>query len=96
MGSNCSARFTPTLPQAGTYDVYVRWTAHTNRAHNAPVDVNHVGGTTTFSIDMRVNGGKWVLLGTFTFDAGTSGNVTVRTAGANGYVVADAVQFGLR
>jgi len=93
MGNNCSARFTPTVPQSGTYDVYLRWTAHTNRARNAPVDVNHAGGITTFNLDMHVNGGKWMFLGTFTFNAGTAGNVTIRTTGANGYVVADAVQF---
>ncbi|HEY0947323.1 MAG TPA: Ig-like domain-containing protein [Opitutaceae bacterium] len=91
-GSN-SVCFTPTFPQTGNYDVYVRWTAHTNRATNAPIDVNHAGGTATFSVDMRTSGSTWVLLGTFTFGGGTAGNITVRTTSANGYVVADAVQF---
>lgn len=88
-----SVSFTPTIPQLGDYDVYVRWAAGTNRATNAPIDINHAGGTSTFSVNMRTSGGTWVLLGTVTFDAGTTGNVTVRTDGADGYVIADAVKF---
>ena len=41
----------------------------------------------------QTQGGVWVLLGTFTFDASTGGNVTIRTTGTNGYVIADAVRF---
>jgi hypothetical protein len=86
-------RFTPTLPAAGTYTVYLRWTAHANRAGNVPVDVVHTGGTTTRTIDQRVSGGQWVSLGSFGFAAGNAGSVLLRTEGTNGYVVADAVRF---
>jgi hypothetical protein len=40
-----------------------------------------------------VNGGQWVLLGTYTFAAGSSGYVQLGTAGTDGYVIADAVKF---
>ncbi|HEY0947324.1 MAG TPA: Ig-like domain-containing protein [Opitutaceae bacterium] len=90
---NKSVRYIPAIPRTGSYDVYVRWTSHTNRASNAPIDVIHAGGTTTFSVNMRSSGGTWVLLGTFSFDAGETGSVRLRADGANGYVVADAVQF---
>jgi len=33
------------------------------------------------------------LLGTYTFAAGTSGNVLVSNTGTNGFVIADAVSF---
>lgn len=88
-----SVRFTPNLVSGGSYDVYARWTAATNRATNAPIDINHALGTTTLSINQQVNHGRWVYLGTYTFAAGTSANVTIRNDGANGYVVADAVRF---
>lgn len=87
-----SVRFSPVLA-AANYDVYVRWTSSSNRASNTPIDVNHASGATTFTLDQRANGNTWILLGTFAFDSGNTGNVRVRNDGANGYVVADAVQF---
>jgi hypothetical protein len=91
-----SVRFSPLLPVTGTYNVYLRWTANANRASNAPVDVNYAGGTETFSVNEQANNGTWVLLGTYSFNAGTAGNVLVRNDGANGYVIADAVEFVLQ
>lgn len=88
-----SVRFNPTLPCAGDYAVFVRWTASPNRATNAPVDVNYSGGTARFSLNQQTNGATWHLLGTFPFLAGTLGSVLIRNDGASGYVIADAVQF---
>ena len=90
-----SVRFSPTLASAGHYDVCLRWTTSGNRATNAPIDINHSGGTATLSLNQQVNNGTWMLLGTFHFNAGSAGNLTVRNDGANGYVVADAVKFVL-
>lgn len=90
-----SVRFTPTLAQAGRYDVYLRWAASANRATNARVDVNFTAGTSILRVDQTTNGGVWVKLGAFDFAAGTTGNVTVRNDGRNGSVIADAVQFVL-
>ena len=45
------------------------------------------------TVDQTVPGGDWLLLGTFDFAAGTSGSVVIRTDGADGYVIADAVKF---
>ncbi|HEY0945866.1 MAG TPA: hypothetical protein VGD81_11390 [Opitutaceae bacterium] len=87
--------FSPALPVAGSYKVYLRWTAETNRASNAPVDVLHAGGTTTVSVNQRTDNGAWVLLGTYTFSVGGSAAVAVRNDGANGFVIADAVKFVL-
>jgi fibronectin type 3 domain-containing protein len=90
-----SVRFTPNLSATGTYAVYLRWTANANRASNTPVDLIFNGGTNTFSVNQQTNGGLWVWLGNFNFAAGSSGSVLVRNDGANGYVVADAMQFVL-
>ncbi len=89
-------RFTPTITTAGNYEVYVRWTAAANRATNAPIDVTHAGGTAPFTANQQLNNGTWISLGTFFFNTGTAGNVTVRNDAANGYVIADAVQLVLR
>jgi hypothetical protein len=86
-------RFRPSLPSSGSWTVYLRWTAHTNRASNVPVDIEHAGGLTLRTVNQRVNGGQWVSLGAFTFNAGTGGSVLIRTESTDGYVVADAVRF---
>jgi len=88
-----SVRFTPTLDQAGSYEVFAWWNANTNRATNTPIDVIHAGGTTTVTVNQQANGAQWNSLGVYTFPAGTSGSVLVRTTGTNGYVIADAVRF---
>ena len=59
------------------------------------VEVNSTAGTTFLKVNQQANGGAWVKLGAFDFTAGTSGNVLLRNDGANGWVVADAVQFVL-
>ncbi|WP_020521070.1 FAD-dependent oxidoreductase [Catelliglobosispora koreensis] len=86
-------RFTPSLPAAGSYTVYLRWTAHANRATNVPVDIVHSGGITNRTVNQQSNGGQWVSVGTYTFTGGTAGSVLVRTENTNGFVVADAVRF---
>jgi len=100
-----SVRFTPTIPTTGAYDVYLRWTAFSNRATNVPVDVIDTSGTQTFTFDQTdtTKNGVWVLLKRSNFTAGTAGSVLVRTTGtvgtggtntgANAFVVADAARF---
>ncbi|MCH8527546.1 MAG: right-handed parallel beta-helix repeat-containing protein [Kiritimatiellae bacterium] len=87
-----SVRFTPEL-NAGTYDVFIRYTSNSNRASNVPIDITHAGGTDYISLDQRSGGGQWVLLGTYTFNAGTGGSVLISNAGTSGFVIADAVRF---
>ncbi|HUF82822.1 MAG TPA: hypothetical protein VMN03_16930, partial [Burkholderiales bacterium] len=85
--------FTWTLevPSAGTYEVYARWTQHANRATNAKYTVNHAGGQDVVTVNQRVSGARWKLLGTYGFDAGAA---LVRLSDeANGYVIADAVML---
>jgi hypothetical protein len=94
---SCSARFTPSLPDAGTYEVFLRWTAHANRASNVPVEIRLPGGSLQdVTVNQQVNGSQWVSVGSFSFAAGfspTEGSVTIRNNGVNGYVIADAVRF---
>lgn len=78
------------------YEVYVRWTSHSNRASNAKYLVYHLGAdgrlaTDEVVVDQRTNGGKWFKLGTYRMSSLT-GRVELSDAG-NGYIIADAVRF---
>lgn len=85
--------FTPNIPIYGTYQVYMRWLASTNRATNVPVSIYHTGGTASVQVNQQANNGVWILLGSYSFNAGTTHKVVISNTGTNGYVVADAVQF---
>lgn len=76
---------------SGFQRVYLRWTAHTNRASNVPVEIHHSGSTATLSVDQRANGGRWNLLGLYEFGGTAGESIVIKNAGANGYVVADAI-----
>ncbi|WP_052573348.1 FAD-dependent oxidoreductase [Haloferula sp. BvORR071] len=78
---------------SGFQRVSLRWTAHTNRASNVAIEVRHRGGISNLTVDQRSNGGKWNLLGLYDFSGAASEGVVVKNAGANGYVIADAVGF---
>lgn len=92
-GGGKSVQFTPDIPSAGIYQVYARWTQGSNRATNAPIIVTHASGTATVSVNQQINGSKWVPVGAYYFHMGTTGNVVVSNAGANGVVIADAIRF---
>lgn len=84
----------PNLSFTGTYNVYIWYGQGTNRANNSPFTVDHANGSTTIPINQQANGGQWVLLGQYTFNAGTSGRVRLNNSAQSGKVViADAVQF---
>ncbi len=90
-GSTATATWTPTITTNGQYEVFVRFTSHPLRATNANYTVSHDGGTTPMSIDQRTGGGSWVSLGTFNLSSGAF--VMLDSAGANQFVIADAVRF---
>ncbi len=86
------ATWTPTIPTTGNYEVFVWYVVSTPRATNAPYTVNCMSGATTVPVNQTVNGGQWVSIGTYSFAAGTSGNV-VLTNLADNKVCVDAVKF---
>jgi hypothetical protein len=91
-----SAKFVPDLPAAGKYEVRLAYTANPNRATNATAVVIHTGGETTVKVNQRKAppiDKLWVSLGTFQFEKGKGGTVTVGNLDADGFVVVDAVQW---
>jgi sugar lactone lactonase YvrE len=87
--------YTPTIPATGAYDVYIRWVASGNRTTATPVTIVHANGTNTVSVNQRIDGGAWRLLGTFNFNAGTAGSLTIKNEETSGIVVADAALFSI-
>jgi len=89
-----TATWIPALAQQGTYEVLVRWTKSTPRTRAAQYTVNYAGGSQTFTMDQ--NGGqdaKWVSLGEFQFNAGSSGSVVLEYTGTGETAAADATMF---
>ena len=70
-------------------------TAGPNRATNVPVTVRLADGERRLTVNQRTAPGKdgHVSLGTFPCPAGDAVSVTIGTAGTDGHVIADAVQF---
>jgi hypothetical protein len=85
--------FRPNLARAGNYRVEARWVSAGNRATNASFTVTHRVGSTTVTVDQTQYGGQWRLLGTFDFNSGTAGSVSLASDTANGFVSADAVRW---
>jgi hypothetical protein len=85
-----TATWTPNIPVADTYSVYAWWHENTDRATDSPFTINHDGGSPTVTKDQQQDGGTWNLLGTYSFAAGTSGNVQLGVSDT-GRVIADAI-----
>ena len=86
------ARWTPTIPTEGHYNIYMRWPAAANRAKAAPVEILHGEGTTTVKVDQTINNASWRFLGNYLLMAGI-GNYVKISASTEGYTMADAVLF---
>ena len=83
--------FTPS--ESGTYEVSMWWTEFSSRSSAAPVEIQHASGTASMTVNQLTNGGIWNVLGQYSFNAGTTYRVTIRTLTDNSSISADAVQF---
>lgn len=88
----------PSFPKAGNYAVYVSYKTVEKSATDARYRVYHTGGVTEFSVNQTVNGGTWLYLGNFKFEAGRNNNhkvvLTNYSSVPNRIITADAVKFG--
>jgi O-glycosyl hydrolase len=97
-GGSGSATFYTTVPLTGQYNVYARWTSSSGRADTVYFDVISASGTTTITINEQSGGGSWYLMGSYTFNAGATASLRIRTPSdvtPSHSVVADAVRFDL-
>lgn len=87
------ATWTPTIPVAGDYLIYMRWPAAANRPVAAPLEIKHSGGIdSSKSVNQQTGGGNWVLIGQYALGAGSTNYVKIN-ASATGFTIADAVRF---
>ena len=92
-----SATFATPLPKAGKYEVFLAVVPNANRATNAKVTVRHAAGSTEATVNLSKGpAGNLVSLGTYEFAAEQPASVTIGNAGANGFVVIDAVNWQAR
>jgi uncharacterized lipoprotein YddW (UPF0748 family) len=87
-----TATWRPDLLFEGTYDVFAYWVQGSNRATDAPYIIHHLEGADTVRVNQETNGEYWYKLGSYSFEAGTSGDVTL-TNDADEIVIADAVRW---
>jgi hypothetical protein len=90
-----SLRFTPDVPAAGGYEIFLIFPPHANRASNVPVTVAVPGvAPATIKVNQRdaADEGRQSL-GKFRLPAGKQASITVANTGTDGYVVADGVQL---
>jgi hypothetical protein len=87
-----TATWTPDLLYDGIYDVSAYWVQGGNRATDAPFIIHHLDGADTVRVNQETNGETWFLLGSYPFEAGTGGDVTL-TNDADQIVIADAIQW---
>ncbi|MBX3426124.1 MAG: N-acetylmuramoyl-L-alanine amidase [Pirellulales bacterium] len=91
-----TATYRPNIPEAGYYPVYTWVRDGTDRTNQLYRIHDSAGGVTEIRVDHRKVGKGWVYLGTYHFDAGTSGSVVISnqsTAGGS-VIIADAIRFG--
>ncbi|MFO7670475.1 MAG: FAD-dependent oxidoreductase [Bacteroidales bacterium] len=92
-GLSGSFSFIPWLFQAGTYEVSIWFPSDASYSDAVSVSVNHRGGMQQIILNQKENGGRWVPLGTFGFEAGYQEVVRVTSSDAKGPVVADAIRL---
>jgi hypothetical protein len=89
------AMFRFAVREAGRYEVRLAYAPNPNRATNVQVRIEHAQGTTERMVDQRRAPDvedRFVSLGVFHFDEARKGTVRITNAGADGYVIADAIQ----
>jgi len=72
------------------HKIYDRWPARTSHSANAVYRVTHTGGTSEVTVNQKLDGTEWNLLGTFSLNSANS-KVTLLPQ-ADGTVAADAVK----
>lgn len=90
------ARYRPSLPREGRYEVRLSYPANPNRATNVPVTIVHAVGTAMVKVNQRRAApvdGAFLSLGTFRFEKGTAGYVEISNRDVDGFVIIDAVQW---
>ncbi|MDE6528754.1 MAG: xanthan lyase, partial [Muribaculaceae bacterium] len=86
------------MPQRGKYAVYVSYASHPNSATDARYTINHLGGSTTVTVNQQMGGGTWIYLGHYDLAKGKQQKPIVELSNVSAcddaVVSADAVKIG--
>ncbi|MSQ96097.1 MAG: DUF1553 domain-containing protein [Gemmataceae bacterium] len=88
--------FQPEFTESGIYEVRLAYLPSSNRADKVPVRIFHREGDDTVFVNQKQRApidNRFISLGRYRFTKGNQWFVMLSTEGANGHVVADAVQF---
>jgi len=91
-----SVNYLLNLSEVGFYEVFLRWTSHSERADNVPVNIFHSEGLTELLINEEKKGAGWVSMGIYYFDNNSVQKIVILNENSNGYVIADAVRLSPR
>lgn len=86
------ASWTINLPTTGKYDLYAWWPKGTNRSVVAPYLIPTSTGQVTVTVNQQQNGGKWNLLGRYSFNSGNNSILLSYWAPGGFVVCADAIR----
>ncbi|MBD1373867.1 DNRLRE domain-containing protein, partial [Hazenella sp. IB182357] len=85
--------YVPHFKEDGVYELQIFYTSSSDRATNTPYTVHYEGGRSqTVRVNQQKNGSRWVTIGYYPFEAGSSHKVVI-SDDANGYVIADGIRF---
>ncbi|MEV1286920.1 peptidoglycan DD-metalloendopeptidase family protein [Micromonospora sp. NPDC049679] len=92
-GRSDAAWYKMNIPSTGRYAVEVWYPADRGYNDKTPYVISTTSGKQSVLVNQRLNGGRWVRLGTFSLAGGNYNTVGVsRWTTGTGYVVADAVR----
>ncbi len=92
-GGTAEAEWRPNITTGWQYLVEVYYPEGSNRASDAPYTIHHAAGTTNVNVNQQSGGGTWNSIGSYWFDPGTSGYVSLSSDASPSVVIADAVRF---
>ena len=90
------ARFETKIPKAGRYEVRYAYPPNSNRSSKVKVELQHGSGIEELTINQKKLpplDGVFISLGEYEFLPDQTAVVEVTNAGADGYVIIDAVQW---
>ena len=88
-----SLRWTPEIPEAREYEIFLHFPPNPNRATNAPVTIDILGAETrTVKVNEQEKSGH-MSLGTFRLPQGKGTTITLSNKDTDGHVIADGVQL---
>ncbi|MDK2971232.1 MAG: hypothetical protein PWP23_987 [Candidatus Sumerlaeota bacterium] len=83
--ATAEAVYVPYIPHKGRYAVTLSWAQKPTNSPSVPVEIRHLGGTTTVRVNQQVAGNTWVFAGFFEFAQGANeatGSVRIAASGA--------------